>query len=106
MGWFGSDGSDASAQSQTILNVVTRIDTQKDRVVVSVNLAASLAQDVAYDPIPAQLDIQFQKRQNGRAKPIVISTKDASHRDHDLIALVADARRWAGELLEGKSLSI
>lgn len=103
---FDSENSDATAQSLAIHNVVTRIDAQKDRVVVSLNLAALLAQDVTRSPIPAVLEIPFQKRQNGRAMPIVIATKDAAQQDHDLIALVADARRWAKELLAGNSLSI
>jgi hypothetical protein len=42
------------------------------------------------------------KRQNGRAKPAVIIPVGAPRPDPDLIALVADARRWASELLEGK----
>ena len=65
-----------------------------------------LEQNAPGNPIPAKFEIPFQKRQNGRAKPIVIATKDAAQQDAELIALVADARRWASELLEGKSLSI
>ena len=54
----------------------------------------------------ASFEVPFQKRQNGRAKPIIIAPEDAPQPDPDLIALVADARRWADELLAGKSSSI
>ncbi|WP_317055552.1 hypothetical protein [Roseovarius rhodophyticola] len=50
-------------------------------------------------PVPKQ-------RQNGRAKPIVITPNDAAQLDPELIALVADAKRWARELLDGKATSI
>jgi len=106
LGRIGVDGSDATAQSHPILRVVTQIEAQKDRILVSVDLAALLAQDVSSDLILAQLEIPFQKRQNGRAKPIVIASQDAAQREPDLVALIADARRWASELVEGKSLSI
>ena len=52
------------------------------------------------------LDANWLADQNGRAKPIVIVGKDAPQQDPDLITLVADARRWAGELIEGKASSV
>ena len=73
---------------------------------ISVNLAALLEPETSGDPIPATFDIPFQKRQSGRAKPIIIAPENSSQPDSDLIALVADARRWARELLEGKATSI
>jgi len=72
----------------------------------SLNLAAVAEPDAVHTPIPTAFDIPFERRQTGRAKPIVIAAKDAPHQDGDLIALVADARRWTGELLEGKASSI
>src|SRR6056297_652870 len=53
--------------------------------------------------LSASLEIPYARHQNGRARPIVIRPGDAPRRDPDFIALVADARRWMAELLEGKS---
>ena len=74
--------------------------------VASPNLAAFAEPDAAHTPIPAAFEVRFQRRQNGRAKPIVIAAKGAPQQDPDLIGLVADAKRWARELLDGKVTSI
>ena len=52
------------------------------------------------------MKLPFQKRQNVRAKPIVIAPSDTPKPDQDLINLVADARRWLAELLDGSSCTI
>lgn len=103
---FEADATKDDALAQTFPDIIDRIDAQRDRLVVSVNLAVLVEPDVAQIPIPAAFDIRFQRRQNGRAKPIVIVGKDAPQQDPDLITLVADARRWAGELIEGKASSV
>ena len=103
---FEADATNDDALAQTFPDIIDRIDAQRDRLVVSVNLAVLVEPDVAQIPIPAAFDIRFQRRQNGRAKPIVIVGKDAPQQDPDLITLVADARRWAGELIEGKASSV
>ena len=94
------------AQAQDFLSIIDRIATHKDRLVVSLNLAAITEPEAAHTPIPATFEIPFQKRQNGCAKPIIIAADNAPQQDPDLIALVADARRWASELLEGRASSI
>ena len=103
---FEADATKDDALAQTFPDIIDRIDAQRDRLVVSVNLAVLVEPDVAQIPIPAAFDIRFQRRQTGRAKPIVIAAKDAPQQDPDLITLVADARRWAGELIEGKASSV
>jgi site-specific DNA recombinase len=100
------DGSDDNALAQTLPGVIDRIDAQKDRLCVLVNLAGMVVTDADHTPVLAAFEIPFQKRQNGRAKPIVIAAKDAPQQDPDLIALVADAKRWASELLDGKAASV
>ena len=52
------------------------------------------------------LEVPFQRRQNGRSKPIVIAANDAPQQYIALIALVADAKRWVLVLLEGRATSI
>ena len=100
------DMTNVDAQSQDFLSIIDRIDTHKDRLVVSLNLAAITEPEAAHTPIPATFEIPFQRRQNGCAKPIIIAADNAPQQDPDLIALVADARRWASELLEGRASSI
>ena len=100
------DMTNVDAQSQDFLSIIDRIDTHKDRLVVSLNLAAITEPEAAHTPIPATFEIPFQKRQNGCAKPIIIAADNAPQQDPGLIALVADARRWASESLEGRASSI
>ena len=100
------DVFDNTASDQTFQEIVTRIDAQRDLLYITVNLAALLEPEIPCDPIPATFEIPFQKRQNGRAKPIIIAPEGVAQTDPDLISLVADARRWARELLEGKYSSI
>ena len=100
------DMTNVVAQSQDFLSIIDRIATHKDRLVVSLNLAAITEPETAHTPIPATFEIPFQKRQNGCAKPIIIAADNAPQQDPDLIALIADARRWASELLEERASSI
>jgi site-specific DNA recombinase len=100
------DMTNVDAQSQDFLSIIDRIDAHKKRLVVSLNLAAITEPEAAHTPIPATFEIPFQRRQNGCAKPIIIAADNAPQQDSDLIALVADARRWASELLEGRASSI
>tara|TARA_R110002049_G_scaffold160202_1_gene325222 strand:+ start:1020 stop:2705 length:1686 start_codon:yes stop_codon:yes gene_type:complete len=100
------DRNDETALIRTFPGLMDRIDVQKDHLRVSANLSVLAEPDADENSMLAAFDIPFQKRQNGRAKPIVIAAKDAAKHDPDLIALVADARRWARELLEGKAASV
>ncbi len=82
-------------ESQHLNGLVDRIDVKKGQLSVRINLGAFLSTEAARQPIPATLEVSFQKRQSGRAKPIVIAPPDAPQPDQDLINLVADARRWS-----------
>lgn len=53
------------------------------------------------------IDVPISLRQVGRNRPIVVrAVGDTECRDSELIALVADARRWRDDLLEGKVVSV
>lgn len=99
-------GDDGTVATQNVIELVDRIDVQKDRLRIAVNLQALLEGDVSTDPILSSFEIPFEMRQNGRAKPIIIAAEDVQQPDADLIDLIADARRWAVELLDGKATSI
>ena len=71
------DMTNVDAQSQDFLSIIDRIATHKDRLVVSLNLAAITEPETAHTPIPATFEIPFQKRQNGCAKPIIIAADNA-----------------------------
>jgi DNA invertase Pin-like site-specific DNA recombinase len=101
-----ADGFDDNVPVQILPGVIDRIDAQKDLLCISINLVALLETDANRNSILANFEIPFQKRRNGRAKPIIIAAKGAAQRDPDLIALVADARRWAGEILDGKATTV
>ena len=93
-------------QPDTLNRIIDRIDALRDRLHIQIRLDALLEKQAKCDPIFARIETPFQKRQNGRAKPILIAPKDAPQPDDNLIAIVADARRWAGELLDGSAASI
>ena len=101
---IGAD--DADTHTQDVCELIDRIETQEDRLCIRLNLYAMLGQSVGQSPVLASFDVPFRKRQNGSSRPIVITPEDAPQRDPNLITLVADARRWIGELLDRKSQTI
>jgi len=101
-----SAAGQAAACTASLTSLIERIDVQRDRLRIRVNLHEMLGPDVSCGPIAPTTDVPFHKRQNGRAKPIVIAPLNARQPDADLVALVADALRWAAELLQGKTTTI
>ena len=87
--------------------VLKRVDLMPGILKIQINLGAVSDQGGEQPLRLASLDIPFTLNQNGRARPIVVrmANKEA-HRDPELIALIADARRWRDELLEGRATSI
>lgn len=86
--------------------LVDRIDLSKEQFCVRLDLGALQPTEKAELPIHADFEVPFQKRQAGRARPIIIAPPDAPRPDRDLINLIADARRWSAELLDGTSGTI
>lgn len=97
---------DCDTHTHCLSGLIKRIETQQDRLCIRLNLSALFVQNTDHRPILASFEVPYSKRQNGRSRPIVIAPENAPQPDTDLIALVADARRWAGELLEGRSQTI
>jgi DNA invertase Pin-like site-specific DNA recombinase len=101
---IAADGRDANVQG--LGELIDRVEVQKDCLRIRLNLHALLGQGESQSAVMASFETRFNKRQNGPSRPIVIVPEDAPQPDPDLIALVADARRWVCELLEGKSCTI
>ena len=97
---------DSNFNTQRFGGLIDRIDAQIDRLCIRLNLHTLLEHGADQSPAFVSFDVPFKKRQNGCSRPIVIGPKDAPQPDPDLIALVADARRWADELVEGKSQTV
>ncbi|OSQ43165.1 recombinase family protein [Marivita geojedonensis] len=100
-----ADGGECP-DAQHLNGLVDRIDLSKGQFCVRLDLGALLPAEKAKLPIHASFEAPFQKRQTGRARPIIIAPPDALQPDQDLINLVADARRWSAELLDGTSSTI
>ncbi|MAB64033.1 MAG: recombinase family protein [Marinovum sp.] len=94
------------SDAQYLNGLIDRIDLSKGQFCVRLDLGALQKTEEAMLPISAAFEVPFQKRQNGRAKPIIIAPPDAPQPDQDLINLVADAKRWSVELLNGKSCTV
>ncbi len=92
--------------AQHLNGLVDRIDLSKGQFCVRLDLGGLLPTEKAQPPIHATFEVPFQKRQTGRARPIIIAPPDAPQPDQGLINLVADARRWSAELLDGTSSTI
>ncbi len=87
--------------------VLKRVDLAAGVLNVQIDLGALLDELGEQRSLPARLDLPFTLNQNGRAKPIVVRTANKkAHRDPELIALIADARRWRHDLLVGRAASI
>lgn len=88
-------------------SVLKRVDLMVGMLKIQIDLGAFLDQGIDRPSMLASLDLPFTLNQNGRAKPIVVRTANKeAHRDPELIALIADARRWRDDLLEGRAASI
>ena len=86
---------------------VHRISIGEGALTITLDLAP-LLERAASDPVRAPAGrVPMSLRRNGRNRPIVLETNSASpRRDAELIVLVADARRWMDELVQGRARSV
>ncbi|MEM6900987.1 MAG: recombinase family protein [Pseudomonadota bacterium] len=89
----------------TVRDIVHRIDHLGGRLSATLDLA-SLGGTSIEQGILVTFEIEVDAHQKGRAHPIVLTAKGAPRRDPDLIALIADARRWRSALLSGSAETI
>ncbi|MCB2135326.1 MAG: hypothetical protein KDE08_05170 [Rhodobacteraceae bacterium] len=71
------------------------------------DLAPLLDDPAASELLAPRIEVPITVRRNGRNRPIVPrADNDVPRRDPDLIALVADARRWMQDLVDGRASSV
>jgi hypothetical protein len=101
---YGADPSEQPA-SDSLENLIERVDLAAGAIVVSVRSGALIADPTGVaSPVIKQ---KLERAQPGRARPIIlVGATDMPRRDPGLIALVADARRWARALADGETQSV
>jgi len=84
---------------------VHRIDLDEVALTITLDLAPLLAR-AASGPVLAPA-VPMSLRRNGRNRPIVFEmSSPVPRRDAELIALVADARRWIDDLMQGRAKTV
>ena len=98
----------AADRIERLVNLIHRIDLGDGIMTITIR-ATALIRPMASEAViqPIRIEAPLRTRQAGRAKPIVIGMDRRERKpDADLIAMVADARRWAKELLSGAAVSV
>ena len=84
-----------------------RIDLIGSALRIQMNLAPLLDRPETPEVLASPIEVPIKLRRNGRNRPIVLrADTGALHRDPELIALVADARRWMEDLIEGNVATV
>ena len=104
----GRDLADAIAlDSRALPRAIRRIDLYADTVSIALSGGPLLDQGRTVDASALTFQSPLRLRQSGRARPIMIGARTVeAKRDPDLIAMVADARRWMRELQTGAAASV
>jgi len=95
-----------SEAERSLAGLVQRVDVLDDRLRITLRIGALIQTTDAAAEAILRFETTLDMNQNGRARPIVVRTgQHEPRRDPELIALVADARRWMRDLLEGRASS-
>jgi DNA invertase Pin-like site-specific DNA recombinase len=98
---------DASPELDGPARFLHRTDLQDGALRIQMNLAPLLDQSEVSKALAPPVEVPITLRRSGRNRPIVLrADTGAPRRDPDLIALVADARRWMDDLIEGRAASV
>ena len=102
-----SSDSSQGERDSTLDALVHRIDMGEGYIKLSLDLAPLLDEE-SPEPMPAPpIQIPMRLHQPSRNRSIVLhADTGAPRRDADLIAMVADARRWMDDITEGRSSSV
>ena len=95
------------AQDQPLTTLAHRIELGDGSLKITCDLGSLLDAATPGSILAPAFAVPMSLHRKGRNRPIVLQTDTgAPRRDADLIALVADARRWMDELLEGRARSV
>ncbi len=84
-----------------------RIDFESAKLCVQMNLASLLGQAEVTEMLAPPFEVPIALRRSGRNRPFVLRPEmGGPQRDPDLIALIADARRWMEDLINGRAASV
>ncbi len=87
--------------------VVHRADLRDGLIGLRINLAPLLNNPAVSEALAPPIEVPITLQRNGRNRPIVLrADTGVPQRDPDLIALVADSRRWMQDLVEGRVGSV
>jgi hypothetical protein len=82
--------------------LIHRISLGEGALTITLDLAQLLDRAASGPVLAPTVRVPMSLRRNGRNRPIVLETNSgAPRRDAELIALVADARRWMDDLVQG-----
>lgn len=96
-----------NAAGPLLASVLKRVDLVPGLLKAKLNLRGLVNRPSDRDDVVTGLDIPFTLHQNGKARPIIVRTAIGEpQRDPELVALIADARRWRDDLLAGRAASI
>jgi hypothetical protein len=99
--------ADTSSHLNGSAGFLHRVDLQDAALRIQMNLALLLDQLGMTEVLVPPIVVPITLRQRGRNRPIVLYADPcAPRRDPDLIALVADARRWMDDLIEDRAASV
>jgi hypothetical protein len=103
---FGKQRSEAEC-GVSVEAFIHRISFDEGALTITLDLAPLLDR-AASEPVHApKLLVPMSLRRNGRNRPIVLETiNGASRRGAELIALVADARRWMDDQVQGRARTV
>ncbi len=103
---------DASALSsasgmESLSAYLHRVELREGLVSLRVNLASLVNDTAASEVLVPTIEVPITLQRNGRNRPIMLRADTGMpQRDPELIALVADARRWMQDLVEGRAGSV
>ena len=105
----GEDAREASKAEnwESAAGYLHRLDLMGSALRIQMNLAPLLDQTEITEMLTKPFEVPIALQRNGRNRPIVLRAATCMpHRDPDLIAIVADARRWTDELVKGKVATV
>ncbi|MFZ1727775.1 MAG: hypothetical protein WBO29_03485, partial [Albidovulum sp.] len=102
-----ASGLSDTCNAERLSSLLHRADLREGLISLRINLAPLLDDLQVSEVLAPPIEVPISLQRNGRNRPIVLRAESGSpRRDPDLIAVVADARRWMQDLVEGRAGSV